>query len=359
LRKFSRAPQSTPQQPERKAFTEALIPLVALKCKPQPALKKQKKPESPPPLVSTPPAESCGTSSHQGFPLLEAQLLQAVDLKLVTEIYDWNFHMQPRVLDGILTKSYFGSETYVLKHLRTVLSVATVKMHTLPDDTFLEIILCATNIFHRNCGAASLLVALLIEKARVAACDRIIAWVGKAARRFWVKQGFDDQKLTPAEVGYFRRASLVFDNYFPTDAKAEAARVVLHPAAHAHLPGHRDPGLHQWYHLGAGPGLAESLLAGRRPRLSVSGFGYREGGPPTALRDKGGRPMVANTAEVSPLRAPPQTASPAHHRRGISASEADGEKHCTTPPSASAPGMGTHWPSAPRRDLVPLHGATD
>lgn len=47
-----------------------------------------------------------------------------------------------------------------------------IQTHQLPASTFLEVILCATNVYFRNCGAASLLVALVVEKARRAKCFR-------------------------------------------------------------------------------------------------------------------------------------------------------------------------------------------
>eukprot|EP00668_Euglena_longa_P035827 GGOE01046037.1.p1 GENE.GGOE01046037.1~~GGOE01046037.1.p1 ORF type:complete len:256 (+),score=28.42 GGOE01046037.1:159-926(+) len=186
----------------------------------QPAHKKPKLSSAdlePPPLVAaTPPTEpGVGSTTQKLCTSLELHRLQTVDMKIVTEIYDWNFHMQPRVLQGILTKGYFASETFVLKQIRTVLCVATLKTHQLPSSTFLEIILCATNIYFRNCGAASLLVALVIEKARRTKCDHVIAWAAKPAQSFWLKRGFRLRDPSVNEIAYFRRSSLVFDNTFP------------------------------------------------------------------------------------------------------------------------------------------------
>lgn len=58
---------------------------------------------------------------------------------------------------------------------------------------------------------------ILKQKARIFPPHFVFEWARELDPLFaraWprIKQGFDDQKLTPAEVGYFRRASLVFDN---------------------------------------------------------------------------------------------------------------------------------------------------
>ena len=144
-------------------------------------------------------------------PVLDARPFQTCDSKMVTEIYDWNFHMQPRILSGVLTKGYFKSETYVLKQGKTILAVATAKKHTVPDYSFCEILLCASNIYYRNCGAASLLNAVVVEKAKQMGCKFVLAWSAYPARNFWVKLGFRQYAPSDVELKYFRRTSLVFD----------------------------------------------------------------------------------------------------------------------------------------------------
>lgn len=62
-------------------------------------------------VAATPPAEpAADAASPKLSPTLELHHPQPADMKIVTEIYDWNFHMQPRVLQGILAAAELWGE---------------------------------------------------------------------------------------------------------------------------------------------------------------------------------------------------------------------------------------------------------
>eukprot|EP00992_Anisonema_acinus_P011562 TRINITY_DN7524_c0_g1_i1.p1 TRINITY_DN7524_c0_g1~~TRINITY_DN7524_c0_g1_i1.p1 ORF type:complete len:300 (-),score=51.58 TRINITY_DN7524_c0_g1_i1:78-920(-) len=143
---------------------------------------------------------------------LVACTVSACEHDVVVEIYDFNFHVQPRLVRGIVSKSYYGSHTYVLKENHVVLCAVTTKLHqTSTSSHFMEVLLCATNIYYRKCGAASILIGVMLENAVRQRCSHVVAWSAWTAQDFWIKLGFQLHLASPVELNYFRRTSLVFD----------------------------------------------------------------------------------------------------------------------------------------------------
>jgi len=163
------------------------------------------------PKVSGDKPQEYKSNSRGFFDAMDTLPLGPADMEIAEEIYDFNFHLQPRILQGVLSKGYYSAETFVLKLGKIVLSVITVKKHTVPEYSFLEILLCASNIYFRNCGSASVLTSVMVEKARREGCKFLLAWSAYPARNFWLRCGFHIHEPTTVELKYFRKNSLVFD----------------------------------------------------------------------------------------------------------------------------------------------------